>query len=221
MTAYELHPRIVENKDWATVLFVVTIALLVLAKSLFENRFNDFIRLIISDKYFKIYKESSHLVGGFTILLFLINLVSISFFTQLVICNFTKAAKTDWVLFVQIFTGFSVFILSKFLIEKIIANIFNIEELIEQFNLQKVNFRTYLGLLLLPITIVLYYGNYASNHVFFAIIGVLLIINVLTYVFSLRIYQNLIFSKMFYFILYLCALEIAPYYFIYYLIRKI
>ncbi len=221
MTAYELHPRIVENKDWATVLFVVTIALLVLAKSLFENRFNDFIRLIISDKYFKIYKESSHLVGGFTILLFLINLVSISFFTQLVICNFTKAAKTDWVLFVQIFTGFSVFILSKFLIEKIIANIFNIEELIEQFNLQKVNFRTYLGLLLLPITIVLYYSNYASNHVFFAIIGVLLIINVLTYVFSLRIYQNLIFSKMFYFILYLCALEIAPYYFIYYLIRKI
>ena len=221
MTAYELHPRLVENKDWATILFVVTIALLVLAKSLFENRFNDFIRLIVSDKYFKIYKESAHLVGGFTILLFLVNLISISFFTQLVICNFAKAAKTDWILFVQIFTGFSVFILSKFLIEKIIANIFNIEELIEQFNLQKVNFRTYLGLLLLPITIVLYYGDYASNYVFFSIIGALLIINVLTYVFSLRIYQNLIFSKMFYFILYLCALEIAPYYFIYYLIRKI
>lgn len=221
MTTFELHPRLVENKDWATIVFVVAIALLVLAKSLFENRFNDFIRLIVSDKYFKIYKESAHLVGGFTILLFLINLISISFFTQLVICNFTHADKTDWVLFVQIFTGFSVFILSKFLIEKIIANIFNIEELIEQFNLQKVNFRTYLGLLLLPITIILYYGGFASNYVFFGIIGVLLIINVLTYVFSLRIYQNLIFSKMFYFILYLCALEIAPYYFIYYLIRKI
>jgi hypothetical protein len=44
--------------------------------------------------------------------------------------------KTDWILFIQIFY-FLVFVLSKFLIEKIIGTAFNIEEFVEQFNLQK------------------------------------------------------------------------------------
>ena len=56
MTAIEFHPRIIENKDWATVLFMVSFGLIVLTRSLFENRFHDFIRIIISDKYLKIYK---------------------------------------------------------------------------------------------------------------------------------------------------------------------
>jgi hypothetical protein len=220
MIVQELHPRIIESKDWATVVFVISFLLLIMAKSLFENRFHDFSRLLISDKYVKIYKDGNHLISGFTILLFIINIISLSFFIQLVFHHFGYGEKTDWVLFVQIFTLLTVFILSKFLIEKIIAEIFNIEELIEQFNLQKVSFRTFIGLLLLPVTLLLYYNNYATNSLIITIIGILLVINVLTYLFSIKIYQNIIISKLFYFILYLCALEIAPYYFIYYLITK-
>ncbi|WP_395049469.1 DUF4271 domain-containing protein, partial [Flavobacterium sp.] len=40
------------------------------------------------------------------------------------------------------------------------------------------------------------------------------------YLVSIKNYQNIIFSKLFYFILYLCALEIAPYYFMYYWFTK-
>lgn len=220
MIALELHTRIIENKDWATIVFVIALGLLVLAKSTFENRFNDFIRLIVSDKYLKVYRESSHLMSGFTIMLFLINLISLSFFIQLVLSHFGYGEKTDWVLFVRIFTLLTVFILSKFLIEKIIAAIFGIEEIIETFNLQKVSFRTFIGLLLLPVSITLFYSDFSTNSLILIIIGILLLINIVTYLISLRIYQNLIISHMFYFILYLCALEIAPYYFIYYLIKK-
>lgn len=220
MIALELHPRIIENKDWATVLFIVSLGLIVLTRNLFENRFHDFIRLIVSDKYLKIYKESSHLMSGFTVFLFATNLISLSFFIQIIFHHLGYGAKTDWVLFVQIFTFLTVFILSKFLIEKIIATTFGIEEIIEEFNLQKVSFRTYLGLLLLPITIILFYNDLVSNSLIYTLIAILLIINLLTYLFSLKIYQNLIISQLFYFILYLCALEIAPYYFLYYLITK-
>lgn len=220
MIALELHPRIIENNDWATALFLLSFGLIVITRNVFENRFYDFIRLIISDKYTKIYRESSHLFGGFTIMLFTTNLLSLSFFIQLVFHHLGYGAKTDWILFVQIFTFLTVFILSKFLIEKIIAAIFDIDEIIETFNLQKLNFRTYLGLLLLPVTALLYYNDFLSNSLLYVIIGVLLIINLLTYFISLKNYQNLIFSHLFYFILYLCALEIAPYYFLYYLITK-
>lgn len=220
MIALELHPRIIENKDWATLLFVASFGLIVLTRTLFENRFHYFIRLIVSDKYLKIYKESSHLMSGFTIFLFVVNLISLSFFIQIIFHHLGYGTKTDWVLFVQIFTFLTVFVLSKFLVEKIIATTFGIEEIIEEFNLQKVSFRTYLGLLLLPITIMLFYNDLVSNSLIYTLIVVLLIINLLTYLFSLKIYQNLIISQLFYFILYLCALEIAPYYFLYYLITK-
>lgn len=220
MIALELQPRLIENKDWATIVFLLAFALVVLAKSAFENRFNDFIRLIVSDKYLKIYKDSSHLMSGFNILLFVVNLISLSFFIQLVLHHFDYGEKLDWVLFVRIFTLLTVFILSKFLLEKIIATTFGIEELIEGFNLQKVSFRTFIGLLLLPVSILLFYNDYSINAVILTIIAILLIINVLTYIISLRIYQNLIIGNIFYFILYLCAFEIAPYYFIYYLIIK-
>ena len=46
-----LHPRVIENKDWATVLFVFSFTLIAATKSIFENRFNEFAKLIFSDKY--------------------------------------------------------------------------------------------------------------------------------------------------------------------------
>ena len=220
MIALELQPRIIENKDWATIVFVASFALVVIAKSTFESRFHDFVRIIVSDKYLKIYKESTHLMSGFNVILFVVNIVSLSFFIQIAFHHFGYGSKTDWVLFVQIFTLLTVFILSKFLIEKIIAETFNIEEVIEEFNLQKVSYRTFIGLLLLPVTILLFYSDYSANSLYIGIIVSLLIINAITYLLSLKIYQNLIIAKLFYFILYLCALEIAPYYFIYYLITK-
>ncbi|MEN9336359.1 MAG: hypothetical protein RLZZ500_1346 [Bacteroidota bacterium] len=220
MMAWALHPRVIENKDWATLIFIIAMVFIVIARTAFASRFSDYIRLLVSDKYTKIYRESSHLWSGFNILLFIVNLISFSFFLQMVLSHYNLGVKTDWMLFTRIFTGLTVFILSKFLIEKIIAVTFDLEELIDEFNLQKVNFRTYIGLLLFPVSAIMFYGDYATNSLIIIIISILLIINLLTYLFSLKNYQKFVIGKLFYFILYLCALEIAPYYFIYYLITK-
>lgn len=220
MIDYLLQPRITENKDWATLLFLLSFIIIAFSKSVFENRFNDFINLIFSDKYIKVYKDSSHLKSGFTISLFLVQVISLAFFIQLSLHIFGYASKTDWILYIQITTFLIFFILSKFLIEKIIATSFNIEEFVEQFNLQKVTYRTYIGLFLLPIDIILFYYDSFSRSFPVIIIGLVLVINVVTYFISIKNYQNLIFGKLFYFILYLCAFEIAPYYFIYYWFTK-
>lgn len=220
MIACEFQPRIVSPFDWATLIFVVALGLVVIARTAFESRFNDYIRLLVSDKYTKIYRESSHLWSGFNIVLFVVHLISLSFFIQIVLAHNGWGEKTDWLFFVRIFTGLFVFILSKFLIEKIIAVTFDVEELIDEFNLQKVNFRTYIGLLLFPVSMILFYGDFITNTLISVIIITILVINLLTYLFSLKNHQNIVTGKLFYFILYLCALEITPYYFIYYLITK-
>jgi len=215
-----LHLRVIENKDWATVLFVVSFAAIAMTKSAFENRFADFAKLIYSDKYNNVYKDSSNLKSGFTISLFFVQIISLAFFIQLSLAYFGYASKTDWILYIQIITFLFFFIFSKFLIEKIIATAFDIEEFVEQFNLQKVTFRTYIGLFLLPINIILFYYDSISRNIFVVLITIMIIVNALTYLVSIKNHQNTIFSKLFYFILYLCALEIAPYYFMYYWFTK-
>ncbi|MGL3000818.1 DUF4271 domain-containing protein [Flavobacterium sp. RSSB_23] len=215
-----LHPRIIENKDWATALFVLSLILIALTKSVFENRFNDFTKLIYSDKYIKMYRDSSHLMSGFTIALFVVQIISFSFFLQLFLSYYGRASKSDWMLFIQLFTFITYFILAKFLIEKIIATAFKIEEFMEQFNLKKVTYRTYIGLIILPIDLILYYFDTFSKNIFLPIFTIALIINLFTYLLTIKNYQSLIMGKLFYFILYLCALEIAPYYFMYYWFTK-
>jgi Domain of unknown function (DUF4271) len=215
-----LHLRVIENKDWATILFVLSFATIAVTKSAFENRFAEFAKLIYSDKYINIYKEGSHLKSSFTIALFFVQLISFAFFIQISLSYFENTSKSDWVLFIKIITLLLYFVLSKFLVEKIIATSFNIEEFVEQFNLQKVIFRTYIGLFLLPVNIILFYNDLVSSNFMAILVIIVLIVCTLTYLLSIKNYQNIIFSKLFYFILYLCALEIAPYYFLYYWFTK-
>ncbi|MCW2119181.1 DUF4271 domain-containing protein [Flavobacterium sp. 7A] len=220
MIEHLLHPRIIESKDWATILFVLSFILIAITRSTNENRFGDFMNLLFSDKYSKIYRDATHLNSGFTIALFFVQAISFSFFILLSLSIFGHASKTDYTLYIQIITFVIFFILSKFLIEKIIATAFNIEDFAEQFNLQKVTYRTYIGLLILPFNIILFYQDTISIIIPQIIIATILIINLLTYTLSIKNYQNLIFSKLFYFILYLCTLEIAPYFFMYYWYTK-
>mgnify|MGYP003543642597 FL=1 len=215
MLAIQLQERIIESKDWATVLFVLCVGIIVVNKTISSVRFNEFIRLAYSDKYTKIYKDSSNLMSGFTVSMFVLQLFSFSFFTLLVLNQFDKTEKTNGIVYIQIFTFLTVFILSKFLIEKIVATAFKIEEFNEQFNLLKVNYRAYFGFILLPVNIILFYNTFDSKLFFWILLVALFVINITTYIVALKLYQNLLMRKIFYFILYLCTLEIAPYYFIY------
>ena len=110
MTENFLTPRMIETKEWATVLFVLCFALIAITRTVFEKRFSEFAKLLVSDKYVKVYKDSSHLMSGFTILLFIAQVISLSFFIQLLLDHYGYASKTDWVLFIRIFTLIAVFI---------------------------------------------------------------------------------------------------------------
>lgn len=221
MHDFVLHERITGGKDWATVLFVLCFAIVAVNRSVFSARFVEFSKLAWSNKYSKIYKDSANLQSWFTISMFFVQVISFAFVLQFVLSEFDlNVQKTSWLTYIQLFTLLTFFILAKFLIEKIVATSFGIEEFNEQFNLQKVNYRAYIGLMLLPVNVVLFYNDNINAIALYIVLGLIVMASVVSYVFSLRNYQNLIFSKIFYFILYLCALEIAPYYFMYYWFTK-
>ena len=215
-----LSERILVNKDWASLLFVLAIAIVALNKTIFPVRFNEFIKLGYSEKYNKIYKDTNNLLSWFTISMFVIQLISFTFFILLFLSYFNYAKTENYIAYIQIITFLFVFILSKFLIEKIIATVINSESLVDKFNLIKLNYRAFIGFILLPVNIVLYYNSWPVKEVFYIILTIFLLYNVFTYYFLVKNYQKTILSKLFYFILYLCTLEILPYYFMYYWVTK-
>jgi hypothetical protein len=220
MNILQLSERILVNKDWATILFVLAISIVALNKTVFSVRFNEFIKLGYSDKYNKVYKDTNNLLSWFTISMFVIQLLSFSFFILLLLSYFNYTQTDNYITYIQIITFLFVFILSKFLIEKIIGTTINSESLVDQFNLIKVNYRAFLGFVLLPINIILYYNSWPIKAVFYIILTIFLLYNVFTYYFLVKTYQKTILGNLFYFILYLCTLEILPYYFMYYWVTK-
>lgn len=220
MNILQLSERILVNKDWATVLFVLAISIVALNKTVFSVRFNEFIKLGYSDKYNKVYKDTNNLLSWFTISMFVIQLLSFSFFIMLLLSYFNYTQTDNYITYIQIITFLFVFILSKFLIEKIIGTTINSESLVDKFNLIKVNYRAFLGFVLLPINIILYYNSWPIKAVFYIILTIFLLYNVFTYYFLVKTYQKTILGNLFYFILYLCTLEILPYYFMYYWVTK-
>lgn len=208
------------NTDWATLLFVICFGLLAINKAVFGTRFSEFLKLGFSDKFVKIYKDSSNIRSWFTVSMFVIQVISFSFISQLGLAELGITTKDNPISFIRIITVITFFILSKYLIEQIIATTFNIEEFEQQFNLFKVYYRTYLGLLVFPFGLILYYNNFTTLTIIITLIAIVLLINLFTYLNCLRIYKKFILSNIFYFILYLCALEIAPYYFMYYFFTK-
>lgn len=216
MISFIFNERTLISKDWATFIFIACFVLIAVTKTTWGTRFSDFMRLAYSDKYMKIYKDSSNVLSGFTVTLFVIQIISLSFIIQFILSYYGLTTKTNWVAFIQLFTFISVFILAKYLVEKIVATSFNIETFSETLNLYKVSYRTYITLLLLPVTIILFYNPDPKPFIVYSIIGLLVVANIISYLVSIRLYQSLILSKLFYFILYLCTLEIAPYYFMYY-----
>jgi hypothetical protein len=211
--------RLIVNNNWATILLLISFILIVTVKTLYSQRFFIFLDLFYSNKYFKLYNKSEYISSIFNILLYIKQLIVLSFFIILILDQYNICSKNNGIVYLQIITSLFVISMAKYFIEKIIAIIFEIDKIADIFNHYKMSYRSFFTLFLFPITTVLFYNN-TNKIVLITMVGVLIIYNTITYINILKFFKSNLFSNLFYFILYLCTLEIAPYYFIYYWIKN-
>lgn len=188
---------------------IVVIAIL---KVIYPKRFEDFIRLPVSNNYFLAKGKSEELRHPFSILLFLIQLISISLFAYLF---FLEKGKATVLLFFQILSAVFIFIIVKTSIEKMIGAIFSIKNVIDQYIYEKLTYRNFISLLLIIANLIFYFSVKPDLNTLLIFTGILFLINILFLFYSYKNYRSLIFSNFFYFLLYLCALEISPYLILY------
>ena len=204
--------RIIESLDWVTLIMVGCILIIAILKVIYPKRFNDFIRLPVSNNYFLAKGKSEELRHPFSILLFVIQLISISLFVNLF---FLEKGKANVLLFLQILFVVFVFIIVKTSIEKIIGTIFSIEKLIDHYIYEKLSYRNFLSLLLIITNLIFYFSIKPDLNILLILTGILFLVNMLILSYSYKNYRSLIFSNLFYFLLYICALEISPYLILY------
>jgi len=205
--------------DWITIVIMVCLTLLATAKLMNSARFSEFVMLFNTNKYVVLNQKGNKLSTVFNGLLILVQVFSVSLFIYLCIDVLQWESDTiDMILYFKIASLYLFVLICKILIEKIISTIFSIETLIEDYLFYKISYRNFLGVILLPLNLLFIYTAKPSKIVLIVLVVSLLILNLIILFSIYKKNENIILNHMFYFILYLCALEIAPYFMLYKLI---
>ena len=208
------------SNEWFTIFIVAGLVLLTLSKFLFAKRFDDFLAVIGNSKYLKIYAREQKFIDGFDALLFLNLVLSISIFSFLTYSEFINPAEFDLTQFFKLLFGVGALALIKVLVERLVGSLFEIDALIDAYLFQKTTYKNYSGLILLLVNILIIYTISPSKGVIYAVIVLIFLINLIGFITSFKSYQKVLLTNLFYFILYLCALEIGPYIILYWLISN-
>lgn len=203
--------------DTITVLLVFSIALIATTKLLYSKQFTDFSTVLINSRYLKMYSHEKHTITAFDVFLGANTIINIIVFVYIA---HTKKNYENTTTLINITIFIAAFYIVKYLLTNFILKVFEIENRLRTFLFQKISYSYFIGLLLLPINAILLYNNLPLKYYIIISIGLIFIIVITGLLVSIRMYQNEIKQNLFYFILYICALEISPYLILYKLVLK-
>ncbi|HXJ98972.1 MAG TPA: DUF4271 domain-containing protein [Gelidibacter sp.] len=207
--------REVISYEWFTVFMVLGLSLITMAKVLFTNRFLDFIGVLGNSKYLKLYTKDQKFIDFFDGLLFLnlaIGLSIFGYFSYLMLVP-TEIFELD--VFLKILLGITGISLIKILIERLVGSLFEIDKLIDSYLFQKISYKNFNGFVLLITNTLLLYVINPTKNIIVGVVALMVLINLIGFMTSFKNHQKTVTNNLFYFILYLCALEIGPYLILY------
>jgi len=212
--------REVANTDWITIVILISIVFIIVAKSMFYSRFLNFMVLPFNNKYLFIYNKKDILLNWFHIFISafqLMNLTLFIFYTANILLSAEIASNP--INFLIIFGLLVLFFVLKIIIQLGNSFIFESQKTITEIIFKKISFMNFSGLILFLANILLTFIFPGSKLIVLAGILLVFVVNLIGWITILRNHQKYISTHFFYFILYLCALEISPYALILYYIK--
>ncbi|EGV42284.1 DUF4271 domain-containing protein [Bizionia argentinensis JUB59] len=203
------------SNDLFTILIVVGFILITITKVLFTKRFQDFVLVLGNSKYLKIYSKDQKFFDVFDSLLFLNFALAVTIFGFITFNQISPDLDMSGIVLLKLIAITAIYLIMKTLIERLIGSVFDIDFIIENYLFQKTSYKNFIGLILMPLNAIVIYGDLASKAIIYATWSIILIVFVIGIITTIKTYHNLIKENMFYFILYLCTLEIAPYIILY------
>jgi len=184
----------------------------VLAKGVFYTRFLNFIILPFNNKYIFMYNKKEKLLNWFNLFFGLFLIINLSLFLYIGSDILLISDQNSSIIrFPLILGSLVLFLFIKLALQMGNGFIFGTEKMITEVIFKKLSYFNYSGLIMFVANVILIYIAIGSKVVFYVAILLILLVNVIGWITILRNHQKFITSNFFYFILYLCALEIAPF----------
>ncbi|WP_410548825.1 DUF4271 domain-containing protein [Aureivirga sp. CE67] len=210
---FETTLRSLPTSNWLSLMLIFSFFLFVGFKLIYKERlFQNYI-VFFSNKYFLNFgKDSKSIFNSY----FLISYFFQCLFLTLFAFTYFKFNPNDLfsenLLTFGILAGIiNVYFIGKLLIGLLFKIVFDISTIYESVTFQKVSYLTSIAFLLFPLLIISNYSQFYPEKIFK--ISLILFIILLLYRYLMLVLNNklLIVSYLFYFILYLCTVEIAPF----------
>ncbi len=202
-----------QNNDWITYVFLTILLLLAIAKFFFKDKLLHTGSLIIYKKYLLIYfnKDKSAVLNKFQIVLYLIQLLALSvlFFVgkSYLENEFNSGTIVD---FYIILGGVTAYFSFRYIVGFLLALALNVKKEHNKIVYDKISYFSNIILWILPLLILSVYASDFKKLFFSITVTLFVFLLIVRYVLFLSNNKRLFFSNLFYFILYICALEIAP-----------
>ena len=199
--------RVVIDNSWITILLVCLLACIFLLRGLSLERLKGNLTSLTNNSFIEVeIEDNTSFFNTFKNVIFLFSVFVISLFTYKVFVYYVASAKQGFYIYLQVLSFVFVYFVVKRLLEISFSFLFKINKELKFFLVSKSSYLYSISFFLL-IAIVL--EEYSQLNTYFLVYfaGILFLLR-----FVLHVFRNkkLIFSKLFYFILYLCAFEIAP-----------
>jgi hypothetical protein len=201
--------RFNETVDWITILLFGSLLLPIGAKTLYYTKFMNFIILPFNNKYIFMYSKKEKLFNRFHLLLTIFQIINTSLFIYLAYNTF-KSTGYEVFYYLVILIGFFIFLAIKTILQLGNGFIFDNYRVFNEIVFKKTTYLNYSGIVLFIGNIILVYILPNSNVIVYVALLLFLLINLIGWYTVVKNHQKLISNYFFYFILYLCTLEIAP-----------
>jgi len=207
-----LYEPLTLNASWIPLVLVFILAVLVVIKNVFSYQFEQQYQLVFKNILNPNLKIDYHLVVNFYNALFLIiqSLVLSFLLTLFIIKKTSSSIENEVFLFIKTSAFIFIFFTIKYLLNLIFISLFKLNVLMHKVIYIKTAYLNFLSIyILIWLPFVLF--NFSNSYFLFYISTISSLILALYFYYTLlKLNLKTIFKYNFYFILYLCTLEIAP-----------
>jgi hypothetical protein len=210
---FEATKIIHQNNDWITLVFIIIFIVLALTKTLFKDRLYHVFRLFFFKYHLSIYfnKEKLTPFNLFQTLLFIVQLLVLSLVFYFSSAYFQFESNFfNFNSFILIVCWVGLYFSLRYLIGVLLSFLFNLKKEYNKIVYDKITYFNNLILWILPFLIFSVYFNEYKKLFLEITLSLFVLLLTLRYGLTLLNNKKYIFNNLFYFILYLCALEIAP-----------
>jgi hypothetical protein len=200
--------RDIISNDSLTVLLFGSVFFMIILKKIDPIIFNQ----NLSFRKKELVNKISTNLWGVKFLEILYNVLFISNLS--ILLAFFKDRNFDFILYCKLFKYIFIFFTSKILFDLIIGKLFSINSIMKSYVWQKLFYCNSLGIVLLLFNFFVAYTIFDKQYMASIFIYLSILYLIFTYFSIFFSMKKVIIKNWFYFILYLCTLEIIPYYYL-------